>query len=441
MADDHAGGEAWPGAGTAQGVHHTTCCIVGAGPAGVLLALLLARQGVEVTLLEAHTTFDRDFRGNTINPSAMNLMAEVGLVDALLQLPHVKIPRFMVQTATESACFADFTRLKARYPYIMMLPQVSCLELMVAEAQRYPSFHLIMGATVRELIEEQGVIRGVRYQGRDGSYEVRASLTVSADGRYSRTRRLAGLDPVGSTVSLDLLWFYLPRCQEDQADAGAVFRLDYGGLLVLMDHFEHWQVGYIIPKGSYRQLRDAGLPALRRAIAMLAPELADRLHSLQTWAQVSLLSVESSCIRKWYLPGLLLIGDAAHPMSPVGGVGINYALQDAVVAANVLSGPLKAGQVTLRELRAIQRRRKWPTQMIQWAQNLSHHWLATHALVAPTPFTLPAFLRLCLRLPILRDLPARLIALDHWPAHVQAGMGCADANTSIAGSVTQPVPS
>ena len=429
MADDHAGGAAWPGTGMARGVLVTTSCIVGAGPAGMLLALLLARQGVEVTLLEAHTTFDRDFRGNTINPSAMEIMAEIGLIDDLLQLPHVKIPRFMVQAATESACFADFTRLKARYLYIMMLPQVSLLELMATEAQRYPSFHLVMGATVRELIEEQGVIRGVRYQGRDGSYEVRASLTIGTDGRYSRTRRLGGLELVASTVPLDMLWFYLPRHQDDQADAGAIFRLGYGGLLVLMDHFEHWQVGYIIPKGSYRRLREAGLPALRQVIAMLAPELADRLHSLRTWTQVSLLSVESSCLRRWYLPGLLLIGDAAHPMSPVGGVGINYALQDAVVAANVLARPLNAGKVTLRELRAVQRRRKWPTQMIQWVQNLSHHWLAAHALVPPTPFTLPVFLRLCLRLPILRDLPAWSIALDLRPAHVRAGMEGADVNT------------
>jgi 2-polyprenyl-6-methoxyphenol hydroxylase-like FAD-dependent oxidoreductase len=370
-------------------------------------------------LLEAHTTFDRDFRGNTINPSVMEIMEELGLAHRLLQLRHAKIPRFSVETAAGLDTFADFTRLKTRYPYVTMLPQVSFLEFITGEAQRYPHFELVMGASAQELIEEGGTVRGVRYHRRDGWHEVRALLTVGADGRFSRVRRLAGMEPIVTAPPLDVLWFYLPRRPEDDAGAGALFRLGRGGLMVLMEHFESWQVGYIIAKGSYPRLRAAGLPALRRSIAELAPEFAEHMESLQTWKQVSLLSVESSRLPRWYRPGLLLIGDAAHVMSPVGGVGINYAIQDAVVAANVLGSPLKAGHVRLRDLRAVQRRREWPTRLIQAVQACAHRWVVARALTAREPASLGAFLRLCLRLPLLRDLPGWLIAFDLRPAHVK----------------------
>jgi 2-polyprenyl-6-methoxyphenol hydroxylase-like FAD-dependent oxidoreductase len=399
---------------SAPSSRQTDCCIVGGGPAGTVLGFLLAREGVSVTLLEAQKDFDREFRGNTINPSVMEVMEELGLVDRLFGLRHAKIPRFTVQSADGSVVFADFRRMKTRYPYILMLPQARFLELVAAEAQKHPNFRLVMGARVKELIEEDGKIRGVRYGGPDGPCEVRARLTVGADGRFSRTRRLAGLEAVEGSPPMDVFWFNLPCEPDDPEDAGAVFRFGPGSLLVLMDHSEHWQVGYIIRKGGFGRLRDAGLPALRRSVAELAPELADRVGHLKKWKQGSLLSVGSDRLRRWYRPGLLLIGDAAHVVSPVGGIGINLAIQDAVVAANVLGGPLRSGRLRLRDLAAVQRRREWPTRLVQGAQDLAQRWVVSGALNTSETYRVPVPLRLLLRAPFSRDLFARLIAFGAW---------------------------
>jgi 2-polyprenyl-6-methoxyphenol hydroxylase-like FAD-dependent oxidoreductase len=384
-----------------------------------MLALLLARKGVQVTLLEAHKDFSREFRGNTINPAVVQIMAELGLVDQLMQLPHAKINSFTVQTGDGPLTFADFSRLKTRYPYIMMLPQARFLEFVVNEAQQYPNFRLLMGARVEGLIQEAGVTRGVRYRTDEGSHELHALLTVGADGRFSRIRRLAHMTPVATATPMDVLWFNLPRYPGDPEQAGAVFRFGSRSLVVMMDHGDYWQVGYIIAKGSYPQLKAAGLPALRQNLAELLPELDDRVDQIRDWQQGSLLSVESSCLHRWYQPGLLLIGDAAHVMSPVGGVGINHAIQDAVVAANVLADPLKARCIELRHLAAVQRKRREPTRIIQLFQSFLHRWGVDGALNSNQPFTLPAFLKIALRLPIIRTLPAWLIAFGAWPVHVR----------------------
>jgi 2-polyprenyl-6-methoxyphenol hydroxylase-like FAD-dependent oxidoreductase len=398
----------------------TTCCIVGGGPAGAVLALLLARKGVAVTLLKAHQDFDRDFRGDTIHPSVIEIMAELGLADRLLQLPHSKMPNLTFITPTGTIPGPDFRHLNTRYPYIMMLPQVKFLEFITSEAQRYASFKLMMGANVQELIEKDGVVQGVRYRGQGGWHEVRAYLTVGADGRHSRVRQLAGIEPVGTSPPMDVLWFRLPRKPEEPE--GAIARIGHGALMAMLDRGESWQIAYAIPKGSYKELRARGLEALKDSIATVAPELGEpygklrrRVDALQEWSQVAFLSVESSRCRRWYRPGLLLLGDAAHAMSPVGGVGINYAIQDAVVAANVLSTPLQQGKVQLRDLAAVQRRREWPTRIIQAFQLLMQERLIARALDPDRPFRLPLFLRL----PMVRNLPARLIGLGVWPVHVR----------------------
>jgi 2-polyprenyl-6-methoxyphenol hydroxylase-like FAD-dependent oxidoreductase len=395
----------------------TTCCIVGGGPGGAVLALLLARQGTPVMLLEAHEDFDRDFRGDTIHPSVMEIMDELGLADRLLELRHSKIHTATFMTPGGPVTVADFRRLKTRFPFIMMLPQAHFLEFITTEAKRYPNFQLVMGASAQELIEEDGVICGVRYRSHDGWHEARALLTVGADGRSSRVRRMAGMEMVKTSPPMDVLWFRWARRPED--GEGVLGRFGRGHALVMLDRLDQWQVGYVIMKGSFQQVRAAGLEALRRSIVEMAPEFADRAESLRDWDQVAVLSVESSRCLRWSRPGLLLIGDAAHVMSPVGGVGINYAIQDAVEAANVLTDPLRAGRLQEDDLHKVQRLREWPTRVIQWLQRQVQQRIIATALRSNAQLNLPLAIRLLLRLPLLRNLPARMIAFGVRRVHVK----------------------
>jgi 2-polyprenyl-6-methoxyphenol hydroxylase-like FAD-dependent oxidoreductase len=400
-----------------RGAVETTCCVVGGGPAGVMLSLLLARKGVPVVLLEAHEDFDRDFRGDTLHPSVLELMDELGLAERLHEFRHSKIHTGTFMTGEGSFQLADFRRLKTRFPYIMMLPQKDFLSFVAREAERYPSFELKMGARVEGLIEEGGVVRGVRYEDREGARELRAALTVGADGRGSRVRHLGGFEMLKTSPPMDILWFRIPRMTGDPEGGVAFFGGGHG--LVMLDRGEQWQAAYVILKGSYSHVRAAGLDALRRTLASVMPQFAARFEVLKDWRQVSMLSVESSRAKRWHKPGLLLIGDAAHVMSPVGGVGINYAIQDAVVAANVLAEPLKSGALNESDLAEVQRQREWPTRLIQALQTQIQKRLIAGALDPKRSFKLPLLLRLILRLPFLRDLPARVVGFGFKRVHVK----------------------
>ena len=388
----------------------TTCCVVGGGPGGMMLALLLARRGVEVTLLEAHKDFDREFRGDTLHPSILEILDQIGLAEPLHRFPHNKIYGPTLQMAGVAFSPVDFRRLRTRYPYIMLIPQTKFLDFLAAEGNKYPNFHLRMVANVGELIENEGRVVGVRYQSTDGWHEVRALLTIGADGRFSKVRQLVGFDPVKTSPPMDILWFQLPHLPGDEHSDRVMGGFGGGRLLAVFDRLDYWQIGYVFPKGQYQQVRAAGMEAFRKSIAQIEPSLTNHVEALTEWHQCSLLSVESSRCPVWYKPGLLLIGDAAHVMSPVGGVGINYAVQDAVVATNVLAEPLKNGRVRIEDLAEVQRQREWPTRVIQAIQSTLQTRFIASALKSQGTLRIPLVVRMFFRTPILRDIPARILA-------------------------------
>jgi 2-polyprenyl-6-methoxyphenol hydroxylase-like FAD-dependent oxidoreductase len=400
---------------TILNVQQTTCCIVGGGPTGVVLALLLARQGIPVMLLEAHKTFKRDFRGDLIQAGAMEIMDELGLTERLLaQVPHSKTSQMEFSLCGQTVSFADFSKLKTRHQYITIIPQVKLIEFLTNEAKRYPNFQLLTGANVQQLIEEDGMIRGVRYRGQGGWHEVRSQLTIAADGRFSSVRKLAGMELIETAAPMDLLWFRLPR----HPDEPEGLKVRYGSKRVLVTYNTsdgNWQIAAVIPKGYYRQMQAEGIEALQQSIVEVVPEFGDRVHHLKDWQQTSLLSVQMGRLSRWYRPGLLLLGDAAHVMSPLGGVGITYAIQDAVEAANILSEPLKRGEVQLNHLAAVQRQREFAIKVIQGFQSFTQKRITAKAMQADNSLKLPIYLRL----PLLSDLRARLFAFGAFPPHIK----------------------
>jgi len=397
----------------------TTCCIVGGGPAGIVLALLLVRQGVRVTVLEAHEDFDRKFRGDTIHPSVLEIFDQIGLSDALLQLKHSRIYGPTLRAANTSFNPFDFRRLRTKFPYVMLVPQAKFLDFLSREAGKYEEFNLRFSSKVESLIEQNGAICGVRYMGRDGLHEVKAALVIGADGRFSTVRERAGIVPIKTSPAMDILWFELPHLPDDAASDRVLGGFGMGRVLAVFDRFDHWQVGYVFPKGTYQQVRAEGLNSLRNSIATIEPRFAKHVESLTDWHQFSLLSVESSFCAKWYRDGLLLIGDAAHVMSPIGGVGINYAIQDAVAAANLLGEHLKTHSTSTRDLASVQRRRQFPTKLIQWFQTAMQKRVLTPALNSIALTSIPLSVRLLFAVPIVRDLPAKLLAFGFRREHVR----------------------
>lgn len=386
----------------------SACCVVGGGPGGVMLSLLLARAGVNVTLLEAHHDFDRDFRGDTIHPSTLEVLDQIGLADRLHQLPHVKAPSFRIVSATESHTMAVFSRLPTRFPYVMIMPQSRFLEFVIDEARRYPTFSLVMGARVQHLLTESGVVRGVGYRDDHGDHELRAPLTVGADGRFSQVRKLADIEPVSVSGILEVIWLRLPRRPEDRHDEASL-RVGDRHIAAVLGRTDEWQIGCVVNKGGYQRLKHEGIESLHRSITTSVPWLADRVSLISDWRQINVLSVDASRVVTWHRPGLLLIGDAAHVMLPVGGVGINCAIADAVEAVNVLAEPLRNGRVETRHLAEVQRRRERYTKIIQGFQAGVQRGVAS-TIDSGKPFRPPLPVRLMLRTPILRNLPARLTA-------------------------------
>src|SRR5262245_793491 len=393
-------------------VHSTSCGIVGGGPAGLMLATLLARKKVPVVLLEQHQNFDRDFRGDTVHPSTLELLDQLGWADELLKRPHGKVSSLSMQVGDQQIQIADFSRVATRFPYIALIPQVDFLDFIRQKASQFPEFHVEMGANVLSLVEENGIVRGVRFQGHDLAWrEVRARLVVGADGRFSRVRQLGGFQINKSAPPMDVLWFRLPRKPGDPKEL-PLFAVGPGHLLVVLSRAADFQLGYVIPKGTFPSQKVEGLETLRADIARMQPILADRVSTLTDWKQISVLSVESSRVPKWFRPGLLLIGDAAHVMSPVGGVGINYAVQDAVEAANQLAGPLAAGNLETQHLAGVQAARELPVKAIQLVQKMIQNRILAGVLKgegAAQP-NLPLPLRILPKIPFLRSLPARVMA-------------------------------
>jgi 2-polyprenyl-6-methoxyphenol hydroxylase-like FAD-dependent oxidoreductase len=388
----------------------TDCCIVGGGPGGMMLGLLLARRGVKVTLLEAHKDFDREFRGDTLHPSILEILDQIGLSEGVHQLSQNKLYGPTLQASGRTFSPVDFRRLKTRFPYILLVQQRKFLDFLASEAKKYPSFRLRMLANVTGLIQGEDGVHGVRYQSTDGWHELRARLTIGADGRFSKVRQLAGFELIKTSPPMDILWFRLPHLPSDEHSDRVMGGFGGGRLLAVFDRTDYWQVAYVFRKGDYQQVRAAGLEAFRKSIADVEPTFAKHVESLTDWHQCSLLSVESSRCPIWHKPGLLLIGDAAHVMSPVGGVGINYAVQDAVVAANVLTFPLLNREVHERDLAEVQRQREWPTRVIQKIQSTLQTRFIASALQNQSTLVVPWWLRLYFKIPILRDIPARILA-------------------------------
>jgi 2-polyprenyl-6-methoxyphenol hydroxylase-like FAD-dependent oxidoreductase len=382
----------------------------------MMLGYLLARAGVKVLVLEKHADFLRDFRGDTIHPSTLEVMYELGLLEKFLRLPHQEVYELNAQVGQTQLTIADFRYLPTRCRFIALMPQWDFLNFLADQAAGYPSFDLMMKAEVSGLIEESGRVIGVQANTPNGAVEVRADIIVGADGRNSIVREKAGLKVKDLGAPIDVLWFRISRSPEDPV--ATMGRFDKGRIFITLNRGEYWQCGYVIPKGQFEEMRRQGFEIFRAEIIKLAPYTRERVRELRGWDDVKLLTVRVDRLLEWFRPGLLCIGDAAHAMSPVGGVGINLAIQDAVAAANVLFKPLREGQITIDHLRGIQKRRELPTRVTQRLQVIVQRRIIARVLRETGSLKPPLAVRLLAAVPLLRRIPARIVGVGIRPEHI-----------------------
>lgn len=398
----------------------STCCIVGGGPAGMMLGYLLARAGVDVTVLEKHADFFRDFRGDTVHPSTLEVMHELGLLEDFLKIPHQELTSVGGIFGDFPFEAANFRRVPTRCKFVALMPQWDFLNFLASRAKAFPNFQLRMQNEAVDLIRQAGRITGVEAHTPNGTVRVRADLVVGCDGRHSRTRQAAQLAVREFGVPMDVLWFRLPRHSDDPERLFG--NVNYGRALVLINRGDYYQAGLIVRKDSFDELKRQGLDSFRRTLLQVAPYLGNAVNELRDWDQVKLLSVRVNRLERWHRPGLLCIGDAAHAMSPAGGVGINLAIQDAVAAANLLAGPLREGRATEALLTQVQRRRMLPTRVTQRMQVNAHKGLK-YVFQHPGPLTAPWQMRIAVRVPGLQHVMGRAIGVGIRPEHVNGAAG------------------
>jgi 2-polyprenyl-6-methoxyphenol hydroxylase-like FAD-dependent oxidoreductase len=398
----------------------TGCLIVGGGPAGMMAGFLLARAGVEVMVIEKHRDFLRDFRGDTIHPSTLEVIDELGLLDPFLKRPHQEVNQIGAQVGRFSVRMGDFSHLPTKCKFVALMPQWDFLNFLAEQGRQFRRFHLRMETEATELIENGERVSGVRAETPQGSVEIHANLVIAAEGRHSVLRDKAGLEVKVLGAPIDVLWMRVSR--QAGSDPAQVFgRVNAGRFFVMLDRGNYWQCAFLIPKGAFEKIRAAGIARFREEIVEIAPFLSDRVDELKDWDDIKLLSVMVDRLKQWYRTGLLLIGDAAHAMSPVGGIGINLAIQDAVAAANILASALCRGNVSVDLLRRVQRRRMFPTRATQRLQILIQNRVLAPTLQSSRPIeTLPLLLRLLNRWPILGRIPARIVGMGFRPEHVQS---------------------
>ena len=395
----------------------TRCCVGGGGPAGMMLGLLLARQGVDVIVLEKHADFLRDFRGDTIHPSTLEIMHELGFLEDFLERPHQEARTVSVVVGDTPLTLGDFSHLPTRCKFVALMPQWDFLDFLADHARRYPGFHLRMRAEATDLIESDGQVRGVRVSTPEGPLDILADLVVAADGRRSVIRDKAELEVMNIGAPMDVLWMRISRLPGDPEQL--MGRILAGQMLVLIDRGDYWQCAFVIPKDTFEAIREEGLEAFRAKLVGLAPFLGERVEELSTWDDIKLLTVTVDRLKQWFRPGLLCIGDAAHAMSPIGGIGINLAIQDAVAAANILGPALRNGPAGPDLLAAVQRRREPPTRLTQGLQVLIQNRMISRVLASRGTVSPPWLVQMLARWPLFRRLPARIVGMGFRPEHVR----------------------